>query len=283
MQDCGCALFADDAKLYVRCRRDTVTSIVLNAALQRVHTWSQVWQLPLAIPKCSVFCFGRHNAEPAYTVDGTKLPYAKEIKDLGILLSESTKPSAHCEKVAKKGLQMGAHIFRCFRTRSRDFLKGMFRVFVRPIVSYNSEIFTPYLLKDIRGLERVLRRYTKRFPGMRNLPYATRLRHLNIRSLEECRLRADLIFTFRILNRLVDVRPDNFFELSQNLRTRGNSQKLRIPRCRLDSTKYFFTNRIPAVWNTLPEEVVTARSLCSFKSRLEKVDLTNYIRGFNVT
>jgi len=109
------------------------------------------------------------------------------------------------KKVAKKALRVGSHIFRCFQTRSKKFLKDMFRVYVKPIVEYNAEIFSPYLVKDIRFLERALRSYTKRFPGLRNFSYERRLQILNMQSLEECRLRTELALTFKILNGQVDV------------------------------------------------------------------------------
>ena len=34
--------------------------------------------------------------------------------------------------------------------------------------------------------------------------------------------------------------------------------------------KYFFTNRVVNIWNSLPNYVITADSVNSFKSRLDK-------------
>jgi len=154
----------------------------------------------------------------------------------------------------------------------------MFRAYVQPIVDYNSEIFSPYLLKDIRMLERAQRAYTKRIPGMRNLSYAQRLQSLSLQSLEEKRLRVDLNLTFRIMKGLVDIDFADFFEFSDVVRTRGNSLKLKIPRCYHDPAFHFFTNRIPPVWNALPDAVVTAPSLGVFKSRLSDIDLTRHLK-----
>jgi hypothetical protein len=208
------------------------------------------------------------------------LPYVNQVTDLGILLSQSTKTSEQCEKVAKKALRVGSHIFRCFQTRSQKFLKDMFRVYVRPVVEYNAEIFSPYLLKDIRFLERALRSFTKRFPGLRNFSYERRLQILNMQSLEESRLRTELALTFKILKGHVDIEHSDFFEFSTVSRTRGHSMKLKIPRCRLDPVKNFFTNRIPVVWNALPNDVVSAPSVAAFKSRLAKVSLRRFLKVF---
>ncbi len=157
----------------------------------------------------------------------------------------------------------------------------MFRTYVRPAIDYCSPVFCPYLLQDIRVVERVLRSYTKRIPGLRYLPYARRLQMLDLRSLEEGRIRADLILTYKILNGLVDVPPHDFFQLAPFTATRGNSRKLTIPRARLDPSRHFFTRRVPPIWNALPDNIVSAPSADSFKSRLATTDLSHLIRGFD--
>ena len=60
------------------------------------------------------------------------------------------------------------------------------------------------------------------------------------------------------------------FELSTEERTRGNSLKLAKKYARLDVRKHFFSNRVIDIWNSLPDEVVTAPSINSFKMTLDK-------------
>ena len=56
--------------------------------------------------------------------------------------------------------------------------------------------------------------------------------------------------------------------LCTNLPTRGNSLKILKRRSRLKVRASVFSNRVVDVWNSLPNNVVTAPSLNSFKSRL---------------
>jgi len=52
--------------------------------------------------------------------------------------------------------------------------------------------------------------------------------------------------------------------------TRGNYYRLVPQRCRYDLRKYYFTNRVVPVWNSLPNEVVMADNINIFKNRLDK-------------
>ena len=49
-----------------------------------------------------------------------------------------------------------------------------------------------------------------------------------------------------------------------------NSLKITKPRTNYDFFKFYFTNRVINRWNCLPEDVVTARTIDSFKSKLDK-------------
>ena len=52
--------------------------------------------------------------------------------------------------------------------------------------------------------------------------------------------------------------------------TRGNSKKLFKPRARLDVRKYSFSNRVVDVWNSLPDDVISASTVFSFEVRLDE-------------
>jgi len=54
--------------------------------------------------------------------------------------------------------------------------------------------------------------------------------------------------------------------------TRGNDFKLNKIRAKYDLRKYFFIrpNRVVNIWICLPKYVITAQSVNSFKSRLDK-------------
>ena len=61
----------------------------------------------------------------------------------------------------------------------------------------------------------------------------------------------------------------DLFEISSEERTRGHRLKLFKPRCRTNIRQNFFTVRVIEDWNSLPEEVIEAKNVNTFKNRLD--------------
>ena len=66
------------------------------------------------------------------------------------------------------------------------------------------------LKKDIETLEKVQRRFTKRIPGLKDLTYCQRLTRLKLDSLELRRVLLDLIFSYKLVFGLTDIRLSDF-------------------------------------------------------------------------
>jgi len=71
----------------------------------------------------------------------------------------------------------------------------------------------------------------------------------------------------------------DFFIVSKVKRARGHTIKLALPVSRIDCRKYFFSVRIVKVWNSLPDKLVTAKSVHLFKSLLVNQNLNKFIVG----
>ena len=118
-------------------------------------------------------------------------------------------------------------------------------------------------------IEGIQRRATKMIPAIKDLTYQGRLKHLKLPTLVHRRKRGDIIDVFKYMHGLYNTDVP-LFRLSTEERTRGNTLKLTKAYARLDVRKHFFSNRIIDEWNSLPDEVVTAPSVNSFKTRLDK-------------
>jgi len=101
-----------------------------------------------------------------------------------------------------------------------------FITYVKPLVEYNTVVWSPSALRNIDALESVQRRFTKQLSGLKHMPYAERLKYLNLPSLELRRVRADMYWCYKIVFGLVDIQPDDFFLLIPVTVTRGHKYKL---------------------------------------------------------
>ena len=128
--------------------------------------------------------------------------------------------------------------------------------------------------KHIEAVERVQRRATKQLPGMKDLPYPERLKILKLPTLVYRRARGDMIETYKLLH-------DKYYgEYSQLVKlhashiskegTRGHSFKLCQEGSKLNLRRQSFPVRITKVWNQLPNSVVTAPNVNTFKNRLDR-------------
>ena len=63
---------------------------------------------------------------------------------------------------------------------------------------------------------------------------------------------------------------------------RGHDLKLIKQTCSVDATKYYFTNRVVNVVNSLPSHIVSSPTLSIFESRLGKHDFSSYLLQFAV-
>jgi hypothetical protein len=118
--------------------------------------------------------------------------------------------------------------------------------------------------------------------SIKGVAYCDRLKALGLQSLQERRLRNDLIMTYQILFGYVSLNYEDFFTRSNVSVTRGHKHKLFVRRTRLDIHKYSFAHRVVEVWNCLPNNVVEAISLTGFKTRLNAVDLSKYVKGWEL-
>ena len=132
-------------------------------------------------------------------------------KDLGIYTTNNIKPSMQCTKAASKVRSVLGMIRRHFKTIDAEEFHILYDSYIRPHMEYCVQVWSPYLRKDIKCLERVQMSATKFVMSLRKIEYEERLRRLKMTTLENRRLRGDMIETCKILNGREDIDSSQFF------------------------------------------------------------------------
>jgi ribonuclease P/MRP protein subunit RPP40 len=158
-----------------------------------------------------------------------------EEKDLGVWISSDLKPSLQCTRAANKAMVVLRSIKKSFRYIDRRCFLILYKCFVRPHLEYCVQAWSPYFRKDIDKLEKVQRRPTKLVHSTRHLNYESRLKSLGLYSLEQRRVRGDLIETYKLLTDKENIESRQFFKMASGT-TRGNTKKLYKERSRELST-----------------------------------------------
>ena len=143
----------------------------------------------------------------------------------------------------------------------------LYKSLARPHLEYGSSVWSVIFKKDAIQLENVQRRATKLIPNISNLSYENRLKHLGIPSLQYRRLRADIIQTYKIQKEIDCVDKNKLFP-PRISNTRGHQQKIFKTYSGTNIRKHSFSQRIVDVWNSLPGDVVSAKNVNTFKSKL---------------
>ena len=270
----GISLFADDAKVYRRITTPEDAEI-LQRDMEKLNEWSRKWLLSFNVTKCKTMHIGHNNPRHNYQLQGNALEKSDLEKDLGVFVSSDLKPSMHIAKVAAKANARVGLIKRTFSYIDKEIFLSLYTALVRPILDYGVQCWSPYLVKDINKLEQVQRRATLLVPECSALSYVERCKFLGIQSLQDRRVRGDMIEVYRLLTGMEGVHYSRYFQLSESHArgegyTRGHSKKLIKPNHWRTTLKgNWFTIRSIDPWNSLPEEVVSAPSIAVFKKRYD--------------
>ena len=162
------------------------------------------------------------------------------------------------------------------QSRHRACSSPPFKTYVRSLVEYAPQIWSPYQISLIDAMEGIQRSFIKRLPGFANKSYAKRLHILHLQSLEHRRLLFDLILCFNIVRGFTALSFNDFFFLSQNTSTRGHTFIWLSPWSK-QTQEIFFSSRIVPIWNSLPRQFVSASSTAKFKYLITNHDLRFFI------
>ena len=272
------ALYADDAKLYrqINSYNDTLE---LQSDLEHVYNWSLIWNLKFNLKKCSVVTFTRkrNKIHFFYNIQGSVLKNINSITDLGIIVESNLSWDLHVKSVVKKAFNVLWFLKRALGKSVSASVKKMFYIsLVRPHLEYGSIVWSVAYKKNLALLESVQRHASKYITGDYNSDYKTRLENCHLLPLSYRRELIDILFLFKRIH------SNSVTFVLEKLVFSGRRGKLLIndvdigllliQKVNTEIYKYFYTNRIVPLWNSIPVEIRQiqyGKNGASFKKQFE--------------
>ena len=273
---CDMKMFADDTKLWCRITTNADCT-VLQDDLDRLQSWSDTWQLKFNADKCKVMNIG-HSFQTKYYMgesSGRKeLESVQQERDLGVIITSDLKSSSQCVKSAATARRVLAMVRRTFKNLDIADFRLIYKTYIRPHLEFCIQAWSPHFVKDVEVLENVQKAATNLVPKLHRYSYPVRLqndRHYLTERKKERRARGDMIKVYKLLSGKEQIDYKQFFNLTNALYgLRGHEKKLVKDRSRLDSRKYFFSQRVINRWNSLPVKVVNSESVNGCKNAYDR-------------
>ena len=213
-------------------------------------------------------------------INNNPIPQADSVRDLGITVTSDLKWASYISKITSKANILSYNIIRSFSSSNIIVYTNLFKTYIRPILEYNTVVWSPHLVSDIQRVEKVQRRFTKMVCQKTNTKFSSyqdRLNIMNLDTLEIRRVRFDLMFMYKILNNIVDVDQNDLFKINRaakiyNLR----SHNLQVQQDKYSGSnirEHFFTERVIPTWNVLPIKIIESPNINTFKARLSNFNI----------
>ena len=245
-------LFADDTKLY-KIILHPPDHTDLQQDLDHLYIWSIDSDLFFGISKCIYLSF--NNKTPtSYSLDGNTLPRLHSHRDLGVQISDYLSWENHYKHITSKAYRYLGLLRRAFSNcHSVKAKKTLYITLVRSQLTYCSQLWNPYLIKDTITLEKIQRQATKFILKDYESSYHTCLLKLDLLPLMYTLDFYDIMFFIKALKQ-----PSNHFNIydhvsfsTANTRSSSNN-KLNHVYTSNNYTRNFYFNRISRLWNKLP-------------------------------
>jgi hypothetical protein len=266
-------LFADDTMCSnaVKLTEDQKT---LQEDLNALTLWEKQWTMQFHPEKCSTLSATRKRKKitPAYELHGHTLENASVVKYLGVNIQDDLRWGPHVNAITNKANKTLGFLRRNLKIGNKKTKETAYKTLVRPVLEYAASVWDPYTATEIQAIEKIQRR-AARWVSNRHRQTScvdSIIDSLGWPSLEDRRRRARLETFYKYHHGLITINSKYLPKPSSNRQSsrKNNSCSYSIPSCRTQYRQMSFFPRTIPDWNGLPQEVVAAESLDSFKSRL---------------
>ena len=270
--------FADDTRL-MKGISNPSDVLKLQEDLNSVYEWTISNNMTLNGLKFQHLKYRKNEElkrQSIYLTDtGTEINIKSSVKDLGVILSTDMSFKLHIQNQIQKVKNISAWIYRTFQSRDKDVMLTLWKSLAIPHLDYCSQLWSPSKRSLMQELESLQKSFLNGLTSISHLNYWEKLKELKIYSLERCRDRYRIIYTWCILEGIV---PNfNFGQERGGIYSYNNHRLGR--KCHLKTVNQGCKNiwrdslseEGPKLFNSLPKYLRIAQNCCKefFKKELD--------------
>ena len=115
-------------------------------------------------------------------------------------MTSDLKSSSQCAKSAATARRVIAMVRRTFKNLDVADFRLVYKTYIRPHLEFCIQAWSPHFVKDVEVLGNVQKAATNLVPKLRKYSYPVRLQMIGNTSLEERRVRGDMIEVYKLLS-----------------------------------------------------------------------------------
>ena len=182
-------IFADDLKLFACVSYHSSDLIPPSSpeSVQRdidiLYKTSLSWGLRMNRDKCAVLRFSHSFPDivlPCYCLADQEIPTTQSHVDFSVRIDTDLKFHSHIRETANKAGGIAQNLLKSTVCRPPDFMIFLWKTHISPVLEYGSCIWNTGFIKDLRLMEGIQCRWTKRITGHSKMSYGDRLQALNL-------------------------------------------------------------------------------------------------------
>lgn len=263
-KSCSHLLYADDKKIFYKITNQQDCKF-LQETLNMLSEYYSSNKIIVNVPKCQQISFSRkHNPlNFQYTINGIPIEKVSVIRDLGVTLDSKLSMAEHIDVITNKAYRnLGFVIRTCKPFNDPACLKSVYYAYVRSVLEYASNIWSPNYIIYKEKIERIQRLFVKHlnYRSKIYLDYRSSCNRHHLLPLDDRRTLLDMMLLYNIINAGVDS-PTLLASINVN-----------APRKRTRHTSLFS----PAFQNTNYAKNAPINRICStYNKRFSSVDILN--------
>ncbi len=276
-------LLADDCILYREINTDEDRQSLQND-INILCKWESCWQMKFNVAKCYAMHV-THKKSPiqsTYFMNKKPLETVKSHTYLGVELNHKLNWTDHITTTVSKANRVLGLLRRNLYSCSSEVKEAAYNTLVRPKLEYCSSIWDPYQQDHKNRLEAVQRRAARFIckDYRRKSSVSSMISKLGWKSLEERRAISRLTLLYKSINHIVAVDTDHLQTKSGGISTRKSSSiSFHHPVSKKDCLKYSFIPKTTVEWNLLPASIRESTSVEAFKTKLNNLQMSTFLRG----